>query len=109
MFKKFGKIYGGFMFFKKYITINDPELIREVFVKYFNYVPNRADVNIGPSPKVNRILFFMPGDDNWKRIRSIITPAFSSGKLKAMMSSISFISDKFVQSLEQFEKSGIYS
>lgn len=103
---KFGKVYGGFLFLDKYLAINDPEIIREVFVKSFSVVPDHKHIHLGPSPKVSNIVFFIPGDDNWKRIRSIITPAFSSGKLKAMMSSISDISDKFVKSLEPFEKSG---
>ena len=64
--------------------------------------------NLGPSPKVNKMLFFMAGDEHWKRVRSIITPSFTSGKLKAMMSHISDISDNFVANLDKYEKRGNY-
>jgi len=44
-----------------------------------------------------------------ERIRSIITPAFSSGKLKAMMGSLDELSDKFVQTLSKVVEKGQFN
>ena len=51
----------------------------------------------------------MEGNEDWKRIRSIITPVFTSGKLKAMMSHISDISDNFVENLQIYAKTGLFA
>ena len=104
--KKFGRIYGGYSLTDRFLIVNDPDLIREIFLKQFDSFPNHKMFNIGPEPKVNKMLFFMPGDENWKRVRSIVTPAFTSGKLKAMLSHISGITDKLIKNLEVYEKNG---
>ena len=107
MAEKYGRVYGGYALTYDFLVINDPELIKEVFVKHFDAFPSHLHFNMGPSPKVNKMLFFMTGDENWRRIRSIITPAFTSSKLKVMMSSISEITDELVTTLEHLERKGI--
>ncbi|CAG2102535.1 unnamed protein product [Medioppia subpectinata] len=58
------------------------------------------------SSKLGQSLFFMPGNDDWKRVRSILSPVFTSGKLRAMMGRIGGIADKLVQILIELEKNG---
>ena len=109
MLDKYGKIYGGYMFgVRKFLVVNDPDMIRDILVKHFQVFPHRVDWNISPLPRMNRILFFVLGNDSWKRSRSKMTPAFTSGKLKAMMSHLSDISDNLVKNLEKLEKKGIF-
>ncbi|CAG2182233.1 unnamed protein product [Oppiella nova] len=48
----------------------------------------------------------MKGDDEWKRIRSIVSPTFTTGKLKAMMAHISDIADQFVTNLGVYAENG---
>ncbi|CAG2121720.1 unnamed protein product, partial [Medioppia subpectinata] len=62
-------------------------------------------MNLGQTG-LSSALFFMRGDDRWKRVRSVVTPAFTTGKLKAMMASIEGIADQFVNNLDVFAKSG---
>ena len=107
MAKKYGRVYGGYALTYDFLVINEPELIKEVFVKNFDVFPSHQHMNMGPSPKVNRMLFFMDGDEDWKRIRSIITPAFTSSKLKAMMGHVFEITDQLMTTLEDLEKKGI--
>ncbi|CAG2171993.1 unnamed protein product, partial [Oppiella nova] len=38
----------------------------------------------------------------WKRIRTITSPSFTSGKLRAMMGSIGGIADQFVNNLDEY-------
>ena len=105
--KKWGRVYGSYDFVGKLITVNEPDLIRDIMVKDFDVFPDHKHQNIGSS-KLSLSLTFLPGDDQWKRIRSILSPAFTSGKLKAMMAHISDISDKFVNNLYELETIGIY-
>ncbi|CAG2180845.1 unnamed protein product, partial [Oppiella nova] len=74
-------------------------------VKDFNVFPDHKHLHPGSS-KIDKSLFFMPGDDDWKRVRSILSPVFTSGKLRAMMAHISDISDSFVNNLDDYEKKG---
>ncbi|XP_054155184.1 cytochrome P450 3A29-like [Oppia nitens] len=104
-YKKYGRVYGSYDLFRKLLVINEPDLLRDIMVKDFNVFPDHKHMNLGSST-VNISLFFLPGNDQWKRVRSILSPAFTSGKLKAMMSHISDISDKFVQSLNSHTKTG---
>ncbi|CAG2179890.1 unnamed protein product, partial [Oppiella nova] len=103
--QKYGRIFGMYTFTQKVININDADLLRDIFVKDFHVWPHHLDFHLGTS-KLDKSLFFMPGNDDWKRQRSILSPVFTSGKLRAMMAHISEISDRFIQSLSQHEVSG---
>ena len=83
-------------------------MIRDILVKYFHVFPQHFDWNISESPKVNQMLFFMPGNDKWKRVRSILSPTFTSGKLKAMMSNLSDITEDLVKTLGELQQKGIW-
>ncbi|CAG2107319.1 unnamed protein product [Medioppia subpectinata] len=90
----------------KTIMINDPELLRDILVKDFNSFPDHINnFHFGSSP-LSKMLFFMPGDQRWKRARNIITPGFTSGKLRAMMTHITDNVDRFVDRLTQYEQTG---
>ncbi|CAG2108825.1 unnamed protein product [Medioppia subpectinata] len=104
--RKYGKIYGSYRFTQKCITINEPDLLRDIMVRDFHVFPDRRYFHLGSS-KIGKSLFFLPGsDDDWKRVRSILSPVFTSGKLRAMMRNISGISDKFVNNLSRFAEQG---
>ncbi|CAG2113708.1 unnamed protein product, partial [Medioppia subpectinata] len=94
--KKWGRVYGTYTGFQRSIAINEPDLLRDIMVKDFNIMPDHKHFHVGSS-KIGQSLFFMPGDDDWKRVRSILTPVFTSGKLRAMLGHIGGIADKFVE------------
>lgn len=79
-----GHRYGGFYQMRTpYLMIRDPELINHVFRKDFESFPDRGihtDIEVNP---LSNNLFFMD-NPKWKVIRSKMSPAFTSGKLKQM-------------------------
>ncbi|CAG2114836.1 unnamed protein product, partial [Medioppia subpectinata] len=81
-FRKYGKIYGTFLGTKPVLMIADPELTKEMNIKDFHLFVNRNDFVTGDS--LNDRSMFNLMDDEWKNMRSIISPTFSSGKMKAM-------------------------
>ena len=105
--EKMGKVYGGYTPSFRFIVINDPELVKEVLIKNFDVFPNRLHINMGPSTVVKKNLFFMAGDEDWKRMRTIVTPAFTSSKLRLMTSQFSWLSDELVNTLNKLEMKGI--
>ena len=107
MAEKYGRVYGGYCLAYDWLVINEPELIKEVLVKHFDVFPDRLEMYLGASPYINKNLFFMAGNEDWKRIHSTITPTFTSSKLKAMTSKISSISDELIEKLLSLEMKGI--
>ena len=104
--QKYGRVYGGIGIIDRFLIVNEPELLKEILVKQFIVYPHHFPFNVGPKPYLDKLLPFMRGDDNWKRIRSILTPAFTSGRLKSMVTLISNLSEKFVLKLDQFKNTG---
>lgn len=66
-----------------HLIINDPELIRLIMVKDFN---NFHDRGLYFNKKIDPLtghLFFLPGEE-WKHLRSKLSPTFTSGKIKQL-------------------------
>jgi len=75
-------MYGVYTGLKPILTITDPELVKQVLVKAFHLFMNRRSLPVlhDVFPKA---MFFIQGQD-WKRVRSIASPAFTTGKLRRM-------------------------
>ena len=64
------------------LTIGDPEIVKVILVKDFHvFTDKEPDRFIHPI--ISKSLVLANGDD-WKRLRSIVSPTFSSGKMKKM-------------------------
>lgn len=78
---KYGKMCGFASQGKPSLVIFDPEVIKEVTVKNFHLFTDR---NRASGHKIfDNFLTGLSGPA-WKRMRTIISPTFSSGKIKAM-------------------------
>nr|XP_003705489.1 PREDICTED: cytochrome P450 9e2-like [Megachile rotundata] len=78
------KYLGFFEFMTPVVMIRDLELIRAVTIKNFEAFPDHrsfADDEI--DPMFSRNLFNLRGD-RWKDVRTTLSPAFTSSKMKAM-------------------------
>ncbi|XP_071101675.1 cytochrome P450 3A8-like [Haliotis cracherodii] len=84
--RQYGNVYGIFMGRKPALVISDLDILKEVFVKSFNTFRNRMKVPLVTFP-LNLSVFFLD-DSDWKRVRGIITPSFSGGKLRKMAAAI---------------------
>ena len=104
--RKYGKVYGSFTFGKRTLITNDAKIAKEISIKEFHKFPLRYSFHIGSS-NLNKSLFFMQANEDWKRVRSIVTPAFTSGKLKGMLHPIEKLVENFIHHLEQFSENGV--
>lgn len=96
--KKYGKIYGVYSGHNLNVMVTDTDFLKEVMVKNFKSFVDRRS---GHAPHLLRkFLFFSSGQD-WRRTRNIMTPAFSGGKLRWMLTEINrcakTLSNKFVK------------
>ncbi|XP_068444990.1 cytochrome P450 3A40-like isoform X2 [Clinocottus analis] len=81
-FKKYGKIWGIFDGHQPVLCITDPSMIKAVLIKEcYSLFTNRRNF------RLNGQLYdavSIAEDDQWKRIRSVLSPSFTSGRLKEM-------------------------
>uniref|UniRef100_A0A8C5G2G0 Cytochrome P450 3A n=1 Tax=Gouania willdenowi TaxID=441366 RepID=A0A8C5G2G0_GOUWI len=98
-FRKYGKTWGIFDGRQPVLCIADPTMIKAVLVKEcYSFFTNRRNFRLnGPMyDAVNLVK-----DDRWRRIRSILTPSFTSGRLKEMFGIMKHHSDNLVSSMKK--------
>ncbi|RDD42460.1 Cytochrome P450 3A24 [Trichoplax sp. H2] len=101
----YGNIYGTLFFKVPAIWFNDPEMLRTVMVKEFSNFSNRYSLTKSLGPFSNSLQELK--DDDWKRVRTILTTTFSSAKLKSIMPIIDNASDDLIQSCDDAIAKGL--
>ncbi|CAG2168522.1 unnamed protein product [Oppiella nova] len=101
-YKKYGKIYGLYMSSKPTLTVADPQLIQQILVKDFNIFRNRPVI-----PGTDMLAMTTARDEDWKRIRAIANPTFTSGKIRKMYGIINHCGQDFIGSLDKDVSNGV--
>ena len=81
--KRYGKIYAVCLGRLPTIVIAEPEVLKKLLVKEFSSFRNRSDA-VNPPPPLNCGLLAAK-NEQWKRIRSILSPSYTTGKMKQMI------------------------
>ncbi|XP_063286195.1 cytochrome P450 3A4-like [Pelobates fuscus] len=98
-FKKYGRVWGFYDGRKPVLAVMDPVIIKSVLVKEcYTIFTNRR--NFGLNGPLNSAVSIAE-DEQWKRIRTILSPTFTSGKLKKMFPLVKQYGDLLVQNLQQ--------
>ncbi|XP_003703411.2 cytochrome P450 9e2 [Megachile rotundata] len=78
------KYFGLFNFISPIFVIRDPDLILSICVKNFDhFCDHRGFVDPEVDPLMGKNLFALRGD-NWREMRKLLSPAFTSRKMKIM-------------------------
>ncbi|XP_069503688.1 cytochrome P450 3A24-like [Ambystoma mexicanum] len=101
-FKKYGKTWGIFDGRTPILAIVEPAIIKSVLVKEcYTYFTNRRSLGLdGPLKRA----ITNAKDEQWKRIRAVLSPTFTSGKLKEMFPIMKNFGDVLVKNIQK--KSG---
>ncbi|XP_033751625.1 cytochrome P450 3A8-like [Pecten maximus] len=102
--QKYGKVFGYYDPLSMNLVVADKEMLREIFVKHFNNFSDRRTLD-GFNGDLEAGLFNVKGD-HWKHNRSIISPAFSSGKLRQMVPLIQEACNTLVKTARNVIKTG---
>ena len=102
-FQKYGRVYKMGFGRRPTVVVTDPEMIKEITIKEFSKFHNRwfPEVN---SP-MNSFLFIAK-DDQWKRIRTTLSPTFSAMKLKEVIPIMEEAADILAGKLTEAANSG---
>ncbi|KAK3726218.1 hypothetical protein RRG08_018661 [Elysia crispata] len=85
----YGRVFGVFFFRKPVLVVTDPEVIKQILIKDFNVFVDRYFVGEGKlqNPLIRLTVFFAQGT-TWRRLRKMMTPSFSSAKLRFLTSGV---------------------
>ena len=103
--EKYGKTYGAYTGRNPTLLTVDPNIIREVFVKEHSSFPNRFVVKTA-DPINDLQLANIDNYDHWKYMRSTMSPAFSTGKLRRMQQQINKCAATYAQHLIKDSEDG---
>ncbi|XP_054710125.1 cytochrome P450 3A8-like [Uloborus diversus] len=99
MYEKYGRIYGRYDGMMPVLSVADPDLLKRIFVKDFHIFQNRRDLKFN-DPIMDNTLFVLEGAA-WKRVRKIVSPTLTSGKLRKMLPLLEECSNLLVDNLAQ--------
>ncbi|KAF1387109.1 hypothetical protein PFLUV_G00101850 [Perca fluviatilis] len=104
LIKTHGRVCGYYLGRRPVVVIADPDMLRQVMVRDFSSFPNRMTIRFATKPMTDCLL--MLRNERWKRVRSILTPSFSSAKMKEMVPLINTATNALMSNLNVSAESG---
>lgn len=98
------RFFGVFRVRSPVLILRDPDLIKNVFVKSFACFSSRG-IPVNSQDPLSGHLFNLEGQ-KWKGLRSKLTPAFSSGRLKRMFYLLVECSEEFRKLISRTAEAG---
>jgi len=77
-------------------VVRDVELLKNIMIKDFDYFPDRRTFDAKGDPHIGKMLIFLKGEE-WKQMRSALSPTFTTGKIKRMFNMFQATGRKFVR------------
>ncbi|XP_037523305.1 cytochrome P450 3A8 [Rhipicephalus sanguineus] len=101
---KYGDIVGFYNGAHPFLIVKDPELIKKIQIKDFHNFHSRGiSSGFARSHPINKDSMVNAQGERWKRIRSLVTPAFTTSNMKKMASLMDDSSNEFLQVLESLQ------
>ncbi|KAF4091710.1 hypothetical protein AMELA_G00040050 [Ameiurus melas] len=104
LINQYGRVCGYYVARRPTVVVADPDMLKQVMVKDFHNFPNRVLFGMATKPMKNSLI--MLRDEQWKRVRSILTPTFSAAKMKEMVPLIHVATETLLNNLKAYAESG---
>ncbi|NXJ89088.1 CP3A9 protein, partial [Corythaixoides concolor] len=107
-FQKYGKVWGIYDGRQPVMAIVDPQIIKSVLVKEcYSTFTNRRRTDLAG---VLNNAISLAEDEHWKRLRTVLSPTFTSGRLKEMFPIMKHYGEVLVKNIQkQVQKDNILS
>ncbi|XP_074641107.1 cytochrome P450 3A29-like [Tubulanus polymorphus] len=97
----YGKVYGYFEGPDAVLVTSDVDLLKRVYVKDFKHFSKRKLYPLAPdSDKDEFIHLFLAHGTRWKRLRRLLSPTYSSAKLKQLLPAIDSSIKRYLQYID---------
>ncbi|XP_051877925.1 cytochrome P450 3A30-like [Pristis pectinata] len=101
-YKKYGNIWGIYDGRRPLLCIMDPDLIKIIFIKeFYTLFTNRRGFGLS-GPLEDSIIIVT--DEQWKKLRTVLSPMFTSGRMKEIFSIINHYTQNLVKMAEKKAK-----
>lgn len=100
MVKEFGKVFGTFDGTVPNLWVHDTELIKSIFIKDFDHFINRRPSYLEDKKVFRKMLGVVEDSTEWKEIRSVVSPSFTSGNIKRYSVQMKECADKLCTNLK---------
>ncbi|NXR05718.1 CP3AO protein, partial [Semnornis frantzii] len=98
-FQKYGRIWGIYDGRQPVLGVMDPQIIKSVLVKdCYSTFTNRRRTDLAG---VLQNAVSLAEDDQWKRLRTVLSPTFTSGKLKEMFPIMKHYGEALVKNVQK--------
>ena len=107
-FRDRARLVGHFAFDQPQLLVIDLEIAKDVMIRAFDHFTDRRSVTLNTDVAVNRLTMSMPTmlrGERWKTLRSVMSPIFTSGKLKSMTGTIDAIAKELADNLDSLAES----
>jgi len=95
--QQYGSVYGAYWITQPWVYVSDPEMIKQICIKDFDHFPAHQLVF---QEKKYKSLDSTEGAE-WKELRKAMSPVFTSGKLKGMISLMDGALDNMINYLNK--------
>ncbi|XP_036413078.1 cytochrome P450 3A27-like [Colossoma macropomum] len=103
-YRKYGRVWGLYDVRQPVVCVMDKDLIKAVMIKEcYSLFTNRRDFPV--HGELYDALTVVK-DDDWKRIRSVLSPSFTSGRLKEMFGIMKMHSSTLLKNLQKIAGQG---
>ncbi|XP_077533796.1 cytochrome P450 3A41-like isoform X2 [Haemaphysalis longicornis] len=89
----YGRVYGSYQGTAPTLVVGDPEILREIMVSQFKNFSDRTESQKMGSDVWRKSILNLSGDE-WKKARTIFSPALNPARLKKIVAKIRVVAEK---------------
>ncbi|KAK8774345.1 hypothetical protein V5799_011120 [Amblyomma americanum] len=97
-YTRYGRLYGTYQGTVPTLVVGEPEILRDVMVSKFKNFSDRTEAQRTSSELWRKSIMNLSGDE-WKRARSIFTPALTAARLKTIALKVNAIAERMTSRL----------
>lgn len=102
--QQYGKVYGIYWAAAPVLVVNDPWALRQICIKDFDKFPNHKVEDF--LSDVQKSFLFSLEDDHWRRVRAVLSPTFTSAKMRRMTRLLNQCADDLLDSFNEWLEAG---